>query len=61
MLSRGKMHALSNGALVSGVSLILCTGKWKKIFTETELAFNMHFQHKRLNLQEKQVHHSKEP
>jgi hypothetical protein len=31
------MHALSNGALVSAVSLILCTGKWRKLFAETVL------------------------
>jgi hypothetical protein len=32
---RPKFHVLSNGALVFGVSLILCTGKWIKVFTET--------------------------
>jgi hypothetical protein len=31
---------------------MLCTGKWIKLFTETVLAFNQHFQHIGLNLQE---------
>jgi hypothetical protein len=52
--------AFSNGALVFAVSLILCTGKWIKPFIEIVFAFNLHFQHIGLNLQEKQVHHSKE-
>jgi hypothetical protein len=34
--------------------------KWIKHFTETVLAVNLHFQHIGLNLQETQVHHSKE-
>jgi hypothetical protein len=38
-------HVLSNGALVFAVSLILCTGKWIKLFTEKELEFNLYFQH----------------
>jgi hypothetical protein len=38
--------ALSNGALNAfGVSLMLFTGKWMKLFTETPVVFNMHFQH----------------
>jgi hypothetical protein len=36
------------------------TGNWRKHFTETVLAFNLHFQHIGLNLQENKVHHSKE-
>jgi hypothetical protein len=55
-----KFHVLSNGALVFAVSLILCTGKWRKLFTEALLAFNLHFQHMGLNLQENKVHHSQE-
>jgi hypothetical protein len=60
VVSTPKFPALSNGALVSAVSLILCTGKGIKLFTETDLAFNLHFQHVVLNLQENQVHHLKE-
>jgi hypothetical protein len=51
--------ALSNGALVFAVSLILCTGKWTKLFTETVVVLNLHFQHIGLKLQENKVHHSK--
>jgi hypothetical protein len=43
--SRPKCHVLSNGAFVCGASLILCTGKWIKLFTETVLEFNLLFQH----------------
>ncbi len=57
--SRPKFHALSNGALVFAVSLILCTEKLIKLFTETVLAFNLHFQNIGINLQENKVHHSK--
>jgi hypothetical protein len=54
-------HVLSNGALVFTISLIiLCTGKWIELFAETLLAFNLHFQLIGINLQENQVHHSKE-
>ncbi len=63
VVSRPEFHVLSNGALVFPVSLILCTGKWiLKLFTETVLAFNLHFQHMELglDLQENQMHHSKE-
>jgi hypothetical protein len=60
LISRPKFHVLSNGDFVSAVSLILCTGKRNKLFTETDLAFNLHFQYKGLNLRENQVHHSKE-
>jgi hypothetical protein len=56
--SRPKFHVLSNGALVFGVTLISCTGKWINLFTETVLVFNLHFQHTGLHLQENQVHHS---
>jgi hypothetical protein len=59
-VSSPKFHVLSNGALAFGVSLILCTGKWIKHFTETVLAFNLHFQQLGLNLDENKVHHSKE-
>jgi hypothetical protein len=62
IVTRPKFHVISNGGLVFGVSLILilCRGKWTKIFTETVLASNLYFQHIGLNLQENQVHHSKE-
>jgi hypothetical protein len=60
VVSRPKFYVLSNGALVFGVSLVLCTGKWIQLFTETVLAINLHFQHIKLNLQENQVYHSKE-
>ncbi len=43
---------LSNGALFSALSLILCTGKCNQLFTETVLASNLHFQHIGLNWQE---------
>jgi hypothetical protein len=45
VVSTPKFDVHSNGALVFAVSLILCTGKWIKHFTETVLAFNLHFQH----------------
>ncbi len=61
VVSRPEFQVLSNGAIGLGVSLVLCTGKWIELFTETLLAFNLHFQHIGLNLQENQVHHSKEP
>jgi hypothetical protein len=60
VVSRPKFHVLSNGAVVFDVTLILCAGKWIKLFMETVLAFNHHFQHIELNLNENQVHHSKE-
>jgi hypothetical protein len=44
VVSRLKFHALSDGATVSPASQILCTGKWIELFTETVLAFNLHFQ-----------------
>jgi hypothetical protein len=53
-------HALSNGALVFAVSLILCPGKWSKLFPETDLAFNLHFKQLGLHWQENQVHGLKE-
>jgi hypothetical protein len=37
-------NLLFNGALVFAVSLILWTGKWIKLFTETVHAFNLNFQ-----------------
>jgi hypothetical protein len=47
VISVPKFHVLSNGALLSAISLILCTGKMIKLFTETVLgAFKVHFQHK---------------
>jgi hypothetical protein len=55
-----KFHVLSNDALVFAVSLIFCTGKWIKLFTETVLAFNLHFQHKRLNLHQNKLHLAKD-
>ncbi len=40
-------NVLSNGALVFAVSLILCLGKWIKLFTETGICiqpqFSFHF------------------
>jgi hypothetical protein len=57
---RPNFHVLSNGGLVFGVSLIFCRGKWIQLFTETVLAFNLHFQHMGLNFQENQVNHLKE-
>jgi hypothetical protein len=63
VVSRPKFHVLSNGALVFAVSQILCTGKLIKIFPETVFAFHLHFQHMLsipFNLQENQVHHSKD-
>jgi hypothetical protein len=53
-------NVLPNGPPVSAVSLILCIGKWIKLFTETVLAYNFDFQHIGLSSQEYQVHHSKE-
>ncbi len=43
VVSKPVFHVLPNGALVFAVILILCTGKWRQLFTETVLAFNMHF------------------
>jgi hypothetical protein len=63
---RPEFHVLSNGELLFGVSLILCTEEWIQLFTETVLAFNLHFQHIHIgtyiefNVQGNQVHHSKE-
>jgi hypothetical protein len=62
VVSRPKFIVLFTGANFFGVSLILCTGKWIQIFTETLLAaFNVHFQPIELKLQENQLPHSKEP
>ncbi len=55
-----KFHVLSNGVLAFAVSLILCTGIWKKLFTEALLAFKLNSQNISLNFQGKQVHHLKE-
>ncbi len=44
VVSSLKFHVLSNGAFVFGTSLILCTGKWIKLFTETVLEFSLLFQ-----------------
>jgi hypothetical protein len=60
VVSRPGFLVLSNGAFVFAVSLILCTGKWRKHFTGTVLAFNLHFHQLGLNLQENKVNHSKE-
>jgi hypothetical protein len=61
VVSSVEFHVLSNGALVTAVvGLILCKGKWIKLFTETELACNLLFQHIGLNLSENQVHCPKE-
>jgi hypothetical protein len=59
VVSRRTFHAISTGALVFGVSLILYTRI--KLFTETALAVTLHFQHLSLNLQENHVHLLKEP
>jgi hypothetical protein len=56
-----KFHVLSNGVLVFTLSPITCTEKCIWAFTETGIAFNLHFQQQGLNLRENQVHHSKEP
>ncbi len=59
--SRPKFDVISNGALVFSVPKPnILTGKWIKLFFETVLAFNLHFQHIGLNLRENQVYHSKE-
>jgi hypothetical protein len=51
-VSRLKFYVLSNGAFVFGVSLILCTGKCMKPFTEAVLAPpKLYFQHIGLYLQ----------
>jgi hypothetical protein len=47
-------------SLFFAVGLILFTRKFYKLFTGTVLAFNLYFQQIGLNLQENQVHHSKE-
>jgi hypothetical protein len=60
VVSRPEFPALSNGPLVFGVSHILCTGKWRKLFRETVFALNLHFQQLGLNLKENKGHHSKE-
>ncbi len=44
-VSRPTFHVLSNGGLGFGVSPILRTRKWIKLFTETLLAFNPDFQY----------------
>jgi hypothetical protein len=59
-VSRPNFHVLSNGALVSGASRRLCTGQWGKLFTEPVPTINLHFRYIGLNLQENQVHNSKE-
>ncbi len=61
VVSRPKFHALSNGELAFALSLILCAWKWIKLFTEIVLGVNLHFQQLGLNLNENQVHNSKEP
>ncbi len=58
--SRPKFHALSNGETVLTVTLILYTGKWIQLITETLLEFYLHLKHIGSNLQENKVHHSKE-
>ncbi len=60
VVSRPTFYVLSNGAIFFVVSLTLCTVKWIKLFKETGLAISLHFQHIGFNLQENQVHHSKE-
>jgi hypothetical protein len=48
-MSRPRFHVFFPmvSALAFGVSLIIiiCSGKWIKLFTETLLAFNLNFQH----------------
>ncbi len=39
VVSRPKFPVLSNGVLPFAVSQIFCIGKWRKLFTETLLAF----------------------
>jgi hypothetical protein len=60
IVSRPKFHVIPNGALVFAASPIFCTRKWIELFTETLLAFSLHFQHIGLNLEENKVHYSKE-
>jgi hypothetical protein len=48
-VSRPLFSALSNGALVFAVNLIICTGKCINRFKETVLAFNLNFQQIGLN------------
>jgi hypothetical protein len=61
VVPRPECRVLFNGTLVFAVNMILCTGKWIKLFSETVLVFNLHFQYKHgLSLQENQMHHSKE-
>jgi hypothetical protein len=60
VIFRPEFHALSNGALVTAVSLILCTGKWIQHFTETVLASNLHFSIYDSTYRDNKVHHSKE-
>jgi hypothetical protein len=42
----------------SAVDLILCTGKWIKLFTEAVLSFNFRFQHMSVFLLENQMNES---
>jgi hypothetical protein len=58
-ISRPKFHALSNVALDFDGNLILCTGKWIKIFTETT-SIQPPFLAYGTQLQVSQVHRSKE-
>jgi hypothetical protein len=60
VVSKPEFHVLSNSSLDFTASLILYIGKWIKSLIETVLAFNLHFQHIGLNLQENQVNHLKE-
>jgi hypothetical protein len=45
VVSRPKFPVLSNGAFGFSVSPILCTGRWKKLLSETVLAFNLDYEH----------------
>jgi hypothetical protein len=60
VVSRPKFHVFSNGALVFGVSLILAYREMDSTIYGRRACVNLRFQHIGLNLQENQVHHSKE-
>jgi hypothetical protein len=40
VVSKPQFPVLSNGVIVPALRLILCTGKWIQLFTETALEFN---------------------
>jgi hypothetical protein len=60
VLSRSVFHFLSNGALFFAVSLILCTGKIDAAIRRDCACIQPPFSANITNLQENQVHHSKD-